>query len=558
MKQKVLLGILILIFTNCGQSLPENEISFFPSIHYVQKNRIDLSESEKINWYTKDIFADTIPGISSEKAYKEILDKKNGDTVIVAIIDMPIKIQHKELERQIWINYSEIPDNNLDDDDNGYVDDINGWNFLGGKNNTNSNFVNYEYTRIIRKYDPTFQGKEIEQISLENQSDFLEYTRAKETHSKQLEYAKAELKNASGLYEFYVENNKVLRKYFPNGVFEIKKLDSLKKTTSNKQLKMQIDAAKEFIQYDISKERIDKNLLKAEERINKLLNLKFNDRTFIGDDPEDLSDSEYGNNNVSHNSSLLDHGTFMAGIIAARRNGENVDGISNYIKIMPICISAYGDELDKDMALAIRYAVDNGAKVINISSGKYFSLHPEWVLDAIIYAEKNDVLIITSAGNRNLNLDENIKNYPNDTKNDTIEIAKNFIKVGASGFDINSSLKYSDSNYGLTQVDIFAPGVSIYTTDSSKEYSSINGTSAAAAIVSGVSAMLRSYYPELSAPQIKFILLNSGIDYNTQVDIVNKENQKIKIPFNELSRSGKIVNAYNALLLAEKMVKKKK
>jgi subtilisin family serine protease len=295
--------------------------------------------------------------------------------------------------------------------------------------------------------------------------------------------------------------------------------------------------------------------LKAVERINKLLNLDYNDREPIGDlYPDDLNYLNYGNNVVNFNTSLLDHGTLVAGVIAANRvNDIGAKGITNAVKIMPLSISAYGDEHDKDMTLAIRYAVDNGASIINISSGKNFSLHQQWVNEAIKYAAKNDVLIITSAGNDGLDLDErNIFNYPNDTDDRDKEISNNFIKVGSSAYAIGESLFDTGSNYGQREVDIMAPGVEILTTAPLRDqYVSKSGTSFAAPIVTGIAALIRSYYPKLTAEEVKNIILESGVKYTLDVNISKDEEQPKMVPFTSLSRSGKIANAYYALKYAE-------
>ena len=256
----------------------------------------------------------------------------------------------------------------------------------------------------------------------------------------------------------------------------------------------------------------------------------------------------------------MDHGTLTTGVLAASRaNNTGAKGITDNIKVMSLCISPYGDEHDKDMALAIRYAVDNGAKIINISSSKEFSLREDWVHDAIKYASDNDVLIVTSAGNSNYNLDEpDTFNYPDDTKEDGTEVADNFIKVGATTY-LSEEFKRSSSSYGKNSVDVFAPGLKIYTTSSQKneKYTYSGGTSAATPIVSGVAALVRSYYPKLSASQVKEIILQSGVSYNIDIEIEQEDSTKKSIPFSELSKSGKVVNAYNALLMAAQLSENK-
>ncbi len=226
---------------------------------------------------------------------------------------------------------------------------------------------------------------------------------------------------------------------------------------------------------------------------------------------------------------------------------------------MPLRVSAYGSEHDKDIALAIRYAVDHGARVINMSFGKRFSMYKDWVDDAIKYAENKDVLIVKSAGNDQFNTDilENTK-YPNDYNNG-LEFSNNYITVGGTSYGLNEKLLYNRSNYGKETVDIFAPGYGLIGLRPNNNVSTnLKGTSFSTSIVSGITALIRSYYPSLTAAEVKQILMDSSVKYDILVDVPTKENPDQQLPFSELSKSGGIVNAYNAILMAEAYVKKKK
>ena len=243
------------------------------------------------------------------------------------------------------------------------------------------------------------------------------------------------------------------------------------------------------------------------------------------------------------------HGTHVSGIIAAERNnGIGINGVANNVLIMPVRAVPDGDEYDKDVALGIRYAVDNGAKVINTSFGKAFSTNPEWVIDAIKYAAKHDVLIVNAAGNDGINLDEK-RIYPNDqTPDNPQEISNNFLTVGALNYEYGSNLVAGFSNYGKTNVDVFAPGTKIWSTTPNNSYKFLQGTSMAAPAVAGVAAMIREFYPKLTAGQVKQIIINSGLPVSASVIVGGDENNVQK--FSELSTSGRIVNLYNALILA--------
>jgi subtilisin family serine protease len=245
------------------------------------------------------------------------------------------------------------------------------------------------------------------------------------------------------------------------------------------------------------------------------------------------------------------HGTHVSGIIAAQRNnGIGMDGVANNVKIMAVRAVPDGDEYDKDIALAIRYAVDNGAKVLNTSFGKYYSPHADWVYDAIKYAASKDVLIVNAAGNDGLDLDT-VNVYPNDQFDNGSEMADSFLTVGALNFKYGSEMVANFSNYGKTNVDVFAPGVKIWATTPLNTYEFLQGTSMAAPEVAGVAAMIRSYYPNLSAAQVKQILMDSGLSSNTKVVLGGDPSNTDS--FSNISKSGKMVNMYNALIMADKM-----
>ncbi|WP_271782351.1 S8 family serine peptidase [Aquimarina algiphila] len=313
----------------------------------------------------------------------------------------------------------------------------------------------------------------------------------------------------------------------------------------------------DFVKYELSEEWINDYKKNADFKVNKILNLDFNEREVLGDNPKDINDKNYGNGNVSGNLNEFYHGTVVAGIIGATRNNNiGINGISNDLKIMSLKISSNGEEHDKDVSLAIRYAVDNGAKVINMSFAKNFSLYQQWVKEAIHYASEKDVLLIHAASNENNNIDVT-PIYPNDIDDEGNESVDNFITVGAISNTLNKNFRSYFSNYGKINVDIFAPGDEIFTTEIKNSYGYHSGTSMATAIVTGVSCILRSHYPDLSAFQVKEILMKSGTLYNMDIEIEQKDGTKKMIPFSELSKSGSVVNAYNALLMAEQISKSK-
>lgn len=489
-----------------------------------------IKESDLKRWSHLDIVKDTIPGMSVDKAYSELIKNKKGTKVIVGVVDSGVDIDHEDLKAIIWTNTKEIPGNGIDDDNNGFIDDIHGWNFLG-----DIGPENLELTRIVKKGD---DGSET-------------YKKAKATYDKEMQ----EALGSKQQMDYIANADKAIQKELKKETYTAEDLKALQSkdagTNQAKAVMLSVISQAGPGFKDELKDYIDH----IYNQLNYNLNLEFDGRKILGDNVDDITDTKYGNNNVTgpEKKGAL-HGTHVSGIIAEiRGNNIGVDGVANNVEIMAVRAVPDGDEYDKDIALGIRYAVDNGAKVINGSFGKSFSPHKEWVWDAIKYAASKDVLIVLAAGNEGADLDTEDR-FPND-RNASGEVADNVVKVGALNTSYGSELVANFSNYGTQDVDVFAPGVKIYSTTPNNEYKYENGTSMASPNVAGVAALIRSYYPSLTAPQVKQILMESGIPSNK--DVVLGGEKSNKRPFAKASKSGKMVNAYNALIMAEKMAKKK-
>lgn len=550
-KYKLLLVAASLISTSCTIKKDFiEEISKY--------NSKELSADNIKFWYLKDIHKDSLPGISLEIAEQELLKNKKGSETIIAIIDTPLDIEHEYIKSSIWVNKDEIPNNNIDDDNNGYIDDVHGWNFQGNVSGENISFMSMEYTRIIKRFDSIFKNKNAEDINLGDRENFKLYTTAKKYYDERLAKSKKTAQQYTIMHTVYHQAKNQLMPYL-NDDLSKSKLDSLKKVyPNNEDIQNAITNVKTFTTY-ATEQDINLGYLIYSNHLEVLLNLNYDERKKIGDNPNEINDKFYGNNNVNHSLDVLTHGTrIVAPIINPKQQNDSVRGISSYNKIMPISISGYGDEHDKDIALAIRYAVDNGAKVVNISFGKRLSLNKQFVFDAFKYAEKNNVLIVSSAGNNSMNLNDVNDYYPNDNIDNGNEVSKNFLLVGSTTFKANDSLTSNFSNYGNNDVDIFAPGDMIRTTIPNNKYLYEKGTSMSSAITSGMAGLIFSYYPNLTAAEVKQIIMESGVSYDIMVYKPSTSKEKELVPFSSLSKSGKIVNAYNALLMAEKVSKKKK
>lgn len=534
-------------------------------------NKNELTSTQP--WYQKDYQENHIPGISIDRWFKENKKKSKKD-VIVAVIDTQVDINHEDLQGRFWTNPKEIANNNIDDDHNGYIDDVNGWNFTSNKNEEYIVWGNFEYVRLIKQLDPLFKDKKETEIPSEELSNFKEYQRAiKVFETETISYGRwlSSLNHSISIYPLVKDT---LKHYFSKEDYNYKQLDSFYKLhkindKTYRQMRESNDKDLGALTYymmvnirnnEQTLEALKKSQVELDSIINKNLNKNFNDRKLIGDNPNTL-EKGYGSKNVSITKkgfkNLQGHATKVTGIIGANRNNNlGIKGFSENIKIMPLITSYSGDENDKDIAMAIYYAVDNGAKVINMSFGKEFSVHQHWVTNAFKYAEKHDVLLVHGSGNERFNIDEN-SYYPSDNNFDeTTEFCNNFINVGSTSARLDSTFVSSFSNYGKIKVDLFAPGEKIYTTTKENTYESDSGTSLAAPMVSGTAALIWSYYPKLTAVQIKQIIVDSGIPHNLEVIVPGTKDKKVS--FSELSKSGKVLNVYNAMKLAEKVSKQKK
>ncbi|MGC6285613.1 MAG: S8 family serine peptidase [Polaribacter sp.] len=522
-----------------------------------------LSEEAKNAWSAADIETDSIAGMSLVKAYK-FLEGKKGVQVIVGIADSGVDVEHEDLKGVAWVNPKEVPGNNKDDDKNGYVDDIHGWNFLGNKEGKIVNADQLEITRIVKNGMDKFGNKKASEITDADKKEYEEYLKIKEKFDKVAKAKENEIANLKAtktrilqLEESFTAVQKLIGKsdFTLDDVKNVKSDDSQTTAKINDVAMIMGRGMKMVDLLSYKKDLLE--YLESQENA-KSYDLNFNARQSLGDDLYDITDTNYGNNNVIGSKKLESHGTHVAGIVAASRgNGKGLDGVANNVKILTVRVVPDGDEHDKDVALGIRYAVDNGAKIINTSFGKAYSPNKQWVFDAIKYAAKNDVLIVNAAGNDSKNIDVE-KTYPNDSEDLINEISDNVLTVGANSLFYDKRLPARFTNYGKRNVDVFAPGVQIYSTIPSDEYAQKSGTSMAAPSAAGVAALVRSYYPQLSASQVKHILMNSGTKINFNVIKPGSQSRQNPdgelVSFSDLSVSGRIVNAYNALKMADQIV----
>ncbi|NOT37139.1 MAG: S8 family serine peptidase [Saprospiraceae bacterium] len=518
------------------------------------------------NWYQLDSYKDGYNGISLDNAYAKLKDKKSK-TIVVAVLDSGVDAEHEDLASVMWVNADEIKGNGKDDDHNGYIDDIHGWNFIGGKNG-NISSDSYEVTRLYSKLKYKYSSADPEKLTKAQKKEYELFLECKEQVEVRREAAQANLDAIQFSEKFVKDGIEMLSVKLGDKPLTMQNVELIDEGDS-KSLSAGINVAKELLEanpelqtiQDLKKAIYDE-YDEAKKQYGNEMNFAFNPDLnqrgeIVGDKYEDLNDRNYGNSDVEGPDAS--HGTHVAGLIAAiRSNGKGIDGIADNVRIMSVRCVPDGDERDKDVANAIRYAVDNGASIINMSFGKGFSPEKSIVDEAVKYAASKDVLLVHAAGNSGDNNDKQ-NNFPNKKYHKkkflSSNKAKNWLEVGASTpFEKNKSIA-AFSNYGKKNVDVFSPGVLIYSTVPNNEYKNLQGTSMASPIAAGVAALLRSYYPSLTAKQVKKIIIKSVVTSNDMVDLPKSDSQ---VKLSDISTSGGVINASKAIELASKTKGKKR
>lgn len=506
------------------------------------------AQDAKRDWHHADPSHGKVYGVADDRAYAELLKGRAHKTVIVAVIDGGTDVNHEDLKANIWHNEKEVNGKpGIDDDGNGYIDDFYGWNFIGGKQ-ANITTDNLELTRLVRAGNTRFSNADTNTMDAETKTAYHDYIDMK----NQLERDQKKFTNYRDRLNNLQSGIDQMRKQVGKDSCSIKELKAFQ--TEDKMLngvkKYLIVKAYMTKGHQVNFTEFKNMLAESQSEINKRVeyqyNVSFDPRSIVGDNYNDIHERYYGNNAVD--TPNADHGTHVAGIIGAvRDNGIGINGIADDVRIMVLRVVPDGDERDKDIANAIRYAADNGAKLINMSFGKAYSPNKAIIDEAVKYAASKDVLLIHAAGNDAKNTDI-AHNYPTSTFTNSTERAANWIEVGANSSKKKKKLTASFSNYGKGNVDVFAPGVDVYSTMPFNKYEAMSGTSMASPVVCGVAALLRSYHPELSAVETKEILLKSAVVYKKKV---TKPGTKDKVKLADLSKTGAIINAYEALKLAD-------
>ena len=532
-----------------------NKLTLFSAVALVLSTSVFAQKNKEAvpkNWHQLDPITTGYNGISLQKAYDLLKSKKlKSNRVIVAVIDSGIDTLHEDLKPILWTNSKEIPGNGIDDDRNGYADDVHGWNFIGGKDGRNVKDDSYEAARVYHKLKIKWADKTAEDaITAIDKKEFADFERAKksvvgESDPKQTAQMEFMLKRL-------LKGDSVIRKELGKTDYTATDMETYKPTDADAKTAKAIlvNISKANNSNDITNnqllEQFNGEVRKGESAVKAPLEYR---KDIVKDDESNINDRYYGNNDIMANTPF--HGTHCAGIIAAvRNNGKGVDGVADNVQIMAVRAVPNGDEHDKDIANAIRYAVDNGAQVISMSFGKDFSPEKEWVDDAFRYAAAKNVLLVHAAGNDSKNVDTTF-NFPNPYFANGTGRANNIITVGASGDLKNGGLTASFSNYGKKEVDVFAPGVNIHSTiPGGNTYGDASGTSMACPVVAGVAALLLQYYPKLTALQLKEAIEKSSVVSNEKV---NNPETKEKVLLSDLSKTGGFLNAFEAVKYADNM-----
>lgn len=515
-----------------------------------------------LNWHQLSFDREAVYGLELDKAYEFLKGKEKKQQVIVAVIDGGFDDQHEDLKDVLWTNPGEIAGNGIDDDKNGYTDDLHGWNFLVTKDGKPVVHTMNEAAKLFLQKKDRYDALTAKTRNPKEEAEYKDLQRLMQKSELGNKYLSVGM---TKLFRQYVEEfNQQMKEKYPGETLARKHFDSLvytiEKTDTLRIMAHMFYNMMWGMQPEVSWEKMFAGRLESEriaqKEFDEMLAKQKDERTLVGDDMDNIKDRGYGSPSLIAESA--EHGTHVAGIIGAcRGNDIGIDGIAGGVKLMLLRAVPEGDENDKDVALAIRYAVDNGAKVINMSFGKSVSLHREWVSDALKYAEKKGVLLVHGAGNSFADVNENIF-YPTRHISPKKSVS-NFITVGSSDPEGNPAVS---SNYGSREVDVFAPGVGIYSTVTGDNYKKMGGTSMACPMVSGVAALLMTYYPELSAAQIRDIIIRTAVTRKGEQVLKPQEPTLISarkmVAFSDMCVAGGIVNAYEAVKLADEMVMAKK
>ncbi len=528
----------------------------------------DAPREAPAQWQLLDEDEDHVAGMSVIRARTALLaGHAPSRTVIVAVIDGGVDSSHVDLRPALWTNPRDVPGNHVDDDHDGYVDDVHGWNFLGGADGRDVQYDSYELAREYARCThgtgggpaagPT-AGPAGGSGAPAEAADSLE-TRL--TGRGSCEQVQEEFNKEKGEATQLLSQISTAQGLFEDATAELRAAmhvdtaagDSL--TAERVRAFQPADAGQQraraiYLQLDargITERVIAEAKHQTETRLRYGLNPDYDSRSIVGDRYADLAQRHYGNGDITGPDAL--HGSHVSGIIAAvQDSAAGVGGIAPGVRIMAVRAVPDGDERDKDVANAIRFAVDHGANIINMSFGKGFSPQKHAVDAAVRYADAHGVLMVHAAGNDGANLAEKA-NFPT-ARYLNGERAANWIEVGASSWRGPDSLAAPFSNYGRDQVDVFAPGEDILSTVPGG-FDRESGTSMAAPMVSGLAALIMAYYPSFTAADVKRIILASASRHGAQLVVrPGSGEQGERVPFGTLSATGGIVNAYAALRMA--------
>lgn len=505
----------------------------------------------KPNWFNLDYEKDGIRGMGVERAYEELLKGKTSQRVIVGVIDSGVDVNHEDLKANIWVNKGEIPNNGIDDDKNGFIDDINGWDFLGAADGRDIKDEQLESTRLLKKYEAMFGEKPSKRTLKKFKTEYNDYIAIKKQRDAQLKEANQYLPMYQNLYDNFVASSGILKGFLKTDELTNDAVSNIDEAEADRDVRKAKQFYLQMVQMGATEADIKDGVEHFEGMTKYSYNLDYSPRDIIGDDLTKLEYGKYGNNEVTGPDAK--HGTHVAGIIGAvRSNDLGMKGVADNVEIMVVRAVPNGDERDKDVANAIRYAVDNGAKIINMSFGKSRSPEKEWVDEAIKYALEKDVLLVAASGNDNDDVDVHV-HYPSKYLNGGKE-AENFISVGAMNFENGTNMVADFSNFGKKTVDVFAPGMAIYSTVPDSKYQELQGTSMASPAVAGVAALLKSYFPTLTATQLKAVISSSVTKLGDSE--IKKPGSDDIIKFGDLSNTGGVVNAYEAVKAAMQLTAK--
>ncbi|MFN9350052.1 MAG: S8 family serine peptidase [Gemmatimonadota bacterium] len=485
-------------------------------------------------WHRLDTERDGVLGVGVDRALRELLaGRAPGRRVLVAVIDGGVDTAHAQLAPVLWRNPREVPGNGVDDDRNGFTDDVRGWSTIPPLTGDSGRYDTFELTRL---YAACRGQPAAGRLARPDSATCRSVTEAYGEKAMEVSQTVMQIRGLAGAL---ARSTATLRQAMKTEPVTPEAVRAFAPGNA-----AETEAKRAFLQFSaagLDSAKLAEGFEAYDGQLRFGLDTLFNPR----------ARPSRGSGDVMGPAAR--HGTHVAGIIAAAAvPGRPARGIApeGAVTILPIRAVPDGDERDEEVARAIRYAVDQGALVINMSFGKAYSPGKAAVDSAVRYATQRGVLLVHAAGNDAEDTDHSASFPTRQASGPPFDAL--WIEVGASSWKGPDQLAAGFSNYGKRTVDLFAPGEDIVSTVPGGGVATESGTSMAAPVVSGVAALLLAYFPSLTPAQVRSVILETVRPLGDRT-VAQPGDPSVQLKFGSLSRTGGLLDAYAAVRRAQQL-----